>query len=85
MPRYLAFLSFFTIMLVFWNRSQLFSYHSWELQYIPVLCGKLNCIFIRSLALASQADYWDSQAAIKIFTQVLVLSLPCQLLGPGQV
>lgn len=51
-PRYLSFHSYFTIMLVFWNCSQLFGYHSWELQHIPVFCGNLNCIFIQLLGIS---------------------------------
>lgn len=51
----------------------------------PYFVASLIASLSSSLALASQADYWDSQAAIKIFTQILVLSLPCQLMGPGQV
>lgn len=59
-PRYLSFHSYFTIMLVFWNCSQLFSYHSWELKCIPELCGNRNCIFTQLLGISSQADYQDS-------------------------
>lgn len=84
-PRYLSFHSYFTIMLVFWNCSQLFSYHSWELQCIPELCGNLNCIFIQLLGISSQADYQNSPADSKAFTQVLVIFLPCWFLGPRQV
>lgn len=51
-PKYLSFHSCFTIMLVFWNHSQLFSYHSWELQRTPALCGNFNCIFIQLLGIS---------------------------------